>query len=512
MEAKALEILIQDGESATVEFKVAVPRYAELADRLCGMANGLGGYLIIGVADKTWDIVGIKNISDTLDTILQASRHCKPALRLDPEQPQLVEVQGKKIMVAHVPPNDGRLYQSGGVFWIRRGTHTVPLESDEIENFFHRRGTLSWEKRPVELATLDDLDLGLVQVFAERRLSSRSREGGRRADLETLLQKSGCAIVVREAGSNEPVLRPTNAGLLLFGQEPQEFLMQSEVICVLYGDNLGVRRYLDRRNLHGTLTRQIDQAEEFLKRNIQVAARTEGFHRIDEPDFPLEALREAVVNAVVHRDYSLSGEAVRIFFYNDRIEIHSPGLLLPGLRLEELKQGRTTSWPRNPVLANVLRELPGGYMERLGSGISFMINEMRLLHRPDPEFREQHEFIVTFYKEPVTAAGDQEAAGLWPVISASPVQESANVTAKITADQLQPSKVEVSPPAESNLIQSRRQEIALLYIREHGVITNAEYRALTGISESTAMRDLEVLVTQGTLRAIGKKRGRKYMR
>lgn len=488
MEAKALETLIQDGESATVEFKIAVPRYAELADRLCGMANGLGGYVIIGVADKTWEIAGVKNLSDTIDTLLQASRHCKPAIRLDPQQPQVVEVQGKKVVVAHVPPNDGRLYQSGGVFWIRRGTHTVPLESDEIEGFFHRRGSLSWENRPVELATMADLDLELVRAFAERRQSSRSREGGRGADLETLLQKSGCAIAMSDTSKGRTVLRPTNAGLLLFGHAPQEFLMQAEVICVLYGDNLGVRRYLDRRNLHGTITSQIDQAEEFLKRNIQVGARTEGFHRIDEPDYPLEALREAVVNAVVHRDYSLAGEAVRIFFYGNRIEVHSPGLLLPGLSLEEIKQGKTISRPRNPTIANVLRELPGGYMERLGSGINFMINQMRLLNRPEPEFKEQHEFVVTFYKEQPVALSTREAGG--------------EVEAATTAN----------PPAEPAMVQSRRQELALLYIQEHGAITNGEYRSLTGVSESTAMRDLEALVGQGTLRAVGKRRGRKYLR
>jgi predicted HTH transcriptional regulator len=92
LEAKALETLIQEGENSTVEFKVAVPRYAELAERMCGMANSLGGYLIIGVVDKTWNIVGVKNVADTIDTILQASRHCKPAVRLEPQQPQIVEV------------------------------------------------------------------------------------------------------------------------------------------------------------------------------------------------------------------------------------------------------------------------------------------------------------------------------------------------------------------------------------------------------------------------------------
>ena len=84
---------------------------------------------------------------------------------------------------------------------------------------------------------------------------------------------------------------------------------------MLYKDKIGKQRFADRRILHGTITQQIDQAEAFFKQYIPVAGRIEGFHRIDEPDYPLEALREAVVNAVVHRDYSLQGEAVRIFYY-----------------------------------------------------------------------------------------------------------------------------------------------------------------------------------------------------
>ncbi len=119
--------------------------------------------------------------------------------------------------------------------------------------------------------------------------------------------------------------------------------MRVEVVCVLFSDDLGLRRYLNRRILHGTLPEQVDQAEEFLKRHMRVGARTEGFHRVDEPDYSLEALREAVVNAVVHRDYSLAGEAVRIFYYPDRIEMHRPDLLLPGIRLAETLPTVTTT-------------------------------------------------------------------------------------------------------------------------------------------------------------------------
>jgi len=208
------------------------------------------------------------------------------------------------------------------------------------------------------LASLADLDLDLDRVRAYLAHRPVRRGGAADARDPETLRRIGCAA----PDPRDPTeVRPTHAGLLVFGHAPQDAVMHAEVVCVLFSDDLGLRRYLDRRILHGTLLEQIDQAEEFLKRHMRVGARTEGFHRVDEPDYSLEALREAVVNAVAHRDYSLAGEAVRIFYYPDRIEVHSPGLLLPGIHLADLCAGRVPSRPRNPILASLLRDVPGGY-------------------------------------------------------------------------------------------------------------------------------------------------------
>src|SRR5690242_11928742 len=114
--------------------------------------------------------------------------------------------------------------------------------------------------------------------------------------------------------ASHSLLCPTNAGLLLFGKHPQNFLIQAEAICTLYPDELGMRRYANRRILHGTIPQQIDQAEAFFNQFIPLCGRGERFHMRHEPDYPIEALREAVVNALVHRDYSFKAEAIRIFY------------------------------------------------------------------------------------------------------------------------------------------------------------------------------------------------------
>ncbi len=149
----------------------------------------------------------------------------------------------------------------------------------------------------------------------------------------------------------------------------------------------------------GTLQDVIDGTEAFINRYIAVGARIEGWKRIDIPEYSIEVLREAVINAVVHRDYSRRGERVHVFYYPDRVEVHSPGLLLPGITVEQMEHGVVQSKLRNPVLAGLLSTIPG-YMEQIGSGVRFMLDETKRLELPAPQFREMSEFIVTFQKAP----------------------------------------------------------------------------------------------------------------
>ncbi len=431
------------------------------------------------LADASWEVVGIKDSAAAVDALLAACRLCKPPVRLEPSQPEVVQLDGKLLVSGQIPANRGPLHQVSGVFYIRRGTHTVPMDAEEIEAHFHQRGTLAWEARAAVLATLDDLDLETVSAYLAHR---PGRRGGTADAADPLtLQRMGCAA---PDPMQPDLLRPTHAGLLLFGTHPQDVIRHAEIVCVLFGDTLGRHRYLDRRIIHGTLPEQIDQAEEFLKRHGRTAARTEGFHRVDEPDYPLEALREAVVNAVVHRDYALAGEAVRLFYYADRIEVHSPGMLMPGLRVADLQAGRVPSRPRNPIMASLLRDIPGGYMERLGSGVAFMIQEMHAWGRPAPTFREQGELVVTFAQGEDTATRDDDTASR-PVVTESTTLPRG---------------------------RAARQEAALRYVQEHGVISNKVYRTLTGVSTMTAVRDLEMLVDQGALRIVGQGRSQRYTR
>lgn len=481
LDAATLMQLIEGGETSRVELKIAAPRPAEVAQRLCGMANGQGGYFILGVEDKTLELAGVKNAGENIDTVLVGSRLCKPPVALEGSEPQTFVIKGRQIVVATVPPNNGTLYQAGGVFWIRRGSHTVPMEAGEIEQHLYNQGITSWEMRPVLQASLEeDLNLEAVRELLATRPAA-SRLGGRLDNLEQILLNLNCAVRVNSSrlpavtapAASGDTLRPTNAGILLFGHFPQRWVVQSEVTCVLYSDNLGTRRYSDRRVISGPIRELIEGAEAFFSRHMPVAAHIEGFRRIDEPQYPPEVLREAIVNAIVHRDYSITGESVRIFYYPDRVEIRNPGLLLPGLTIEDLAEGRARSKLRNPVIASVLRDMPGGYMERMGSGVRFMLDRMRELSYPAPVFRETGEFILTLSKKPESTASSLGST-------------------------------------ETTTVELRYKQL-LEYLHQHGSITNKEYRHLTGISETTALRDLEAMVERGSIRPVGKGRARRYL-
>jgi ATP-dependent DNA helicase RecG len=344
---------------------------------------------------------------------------------------------------------------------VRKGSVTMPLTVEEIERHLNVHGSVPWERRLAVGATLDDLDAELLDAFLAKR-----GEGGRRS--RRYVGRDDLLVGLHTAGPDplSGTVRPTNAGLLLFGRDPQALIPQSEMVCVRYGDSLGVGGYLDRKTLTGTLPEIIDQTAAFLNLNVRVGAQIRGFQRQDQPEYPMEALREAVVNAVAHRDYSAEQESIRLFYYPDRIEIHSPGLLPPGLTPADLAEMRAPSRPRNRLIAQLLRDLPG-YMEQIGSGIRLMVHEMRRLGLPDPEFVEQHEFVVIF-RNGHTLTGEPGV--------------------RLTPRQLQ----------------------ALRIVQEKGSISTPEFMAASGTAERTALYDLRDLVDRGILVARGKARNVRY--
>lgn len=231
--------------------------------------------------------------------------------------------------------------------------------------------------------------------------------------------------------------------------------------------------YLDRLDLRGPLPEMVLAAERFVYRNTRTGHRVVGFEGIDYPEYPREAIREALVNAVIHRDYSLSGQSIRVFIFDDRVEVHSPGVLLPEITLDEIRQLKSRSVLRNRIIVEVFRDL-GGFIEKLGTGIRRMTAAMEQHGLPRPQFEElSSEFVAT-----LIGPGEkfmQEATPAW--------MQGLN----------------------------ERQVKAIEYVAEQGKITNREYQSLFGVARATALLDLNDLVARGLLEVEGAGRGKLYV-
>lgn len=487
MDKASLRRLIEAGETYEVELKRSGERPIVLAERMAGLANTAGGWIIFGVDDSTREIVGVTDARYAADNIVQAARRCQPPLVTQPTEPEQIDFDGRTVVLVYVPPAVGVLYQAGGVFWGRKGTQTVPLTLAEITALSYARGMISWEHEPVPRATLADLDPAAIDHYLQGRGTARLQHN-RPEDTLIGLQ---CAVEPDAAGP----ARPTSAGLLFFGQDPQRWLPQTEVFCVRFRDAGGTGGWLDRKNLRGPLPSLIDRAEAFIAENIRTTAVIRDFKRHDRPEYPLPALREAVTNALIHRDYHEAGQHMRVFVYPDQVVIHSPGLLPPGIRLDLMQEGRPQSRARNPVLAGLLRTLPG-YMEQIGSGVRLMIAAMADYDLPPPEFREEGgEFVVTFY-----GPGYQPpAAAPLPAARPAPLPARAPVPTGVAA-HLAPLLIELN----------ERQLRAIEAVQERGRLNNADYRRLTSVSDRTAARELGDLVNRGFLAVHGSGPARFY--
>jgi putative transposase len=293
MGEQTLRQRIAGGETATVEFKSSAARPIDIAVRMCGIANNrAGGLIIFGIEDATRAIIGIRNPSLTNDVILRAARMIKPALPITETSVQTWMLDDCTLVTVEIAPNSGRLYQYDGACYVRRGTNTVPLSVEEISAYLNNSGLARWELAlGPDWMTIDDLDLDVVERYLAYR-AERSRNRKCLGEASALLP--ALKAVNRDPATGE--LRPTHAGILMFGLDPQLPLPQSEVVCIKYADPLGVRHYIDRKNFRGTLPELIDQASRFLTQYTRVGATIRGFYREDEPEYPYEALREAVVN------------------------------------------------------------------------------------------------------------------------------------------------------------------------------------------------------------------------
>ena len=380
------------GEDSELEFKevrfkgtrVSSPRRAAVADELAAFANSpAGGRLVFGVTDRreaqplapdkldsVADFV-TELCSDSIDPPLDFSLHRVPM----PDQPD------RGVLVVEVPVGKD-VHRSPGGFFRRRGNSKRLMESAEIRRLLQARGQSDAES--VDTQVVAGTTVGSLNPELWRRYAS-SRAGDSR---EIALSKLK---FIKE--DVHGTLRATVGGVLLASQDPREWLPNAFIQAVCYrGDRLDGNRQLDAMEITGPLDQQIRDAVRFVVRNRRVAARKEPARR-DVPQFSERAVFEAVVNAVVHRDYSISGSKIRLFMFDDRLELHSPGGLGNSMTVDDM---RTSQFTRNELLASRLGQCPVGetagaggrqyFIERRGEGVGTIEDETFALAGRKPLF------------------------------------------------------------------------------------------------------------------------------
>jgi len=457
-----------------------------LWESISAFANAGGGHILLGVDEKHgFTVTGVDDPAAMEAQVGSVCSEMEPPVRAEI---QTVVLDGKSIVMCGVPPIPRdqrpchkRALGPWGGSRIRIADGDRKLTDYEVAVLLANRSPSHQDTAPIPHASLDDLDPTLVAAFL-RRIRDTKPEVFRRFDDERALT------LLNVLAKHEDRFVPTLAGLLVFGLYPQSFEPQLDITVVAYPTTEpGVpgrhgERFIENRSIDGPIPLMVAECIRVLKRNMRRRSIVSGIFRIDEWEYPEEVLREAIVNALVHRDYSefARGMQVQVEMYPDRLVIRNPGGLHGPVDVGSLGASTVTS-SRNRALQKILEDTPfgDGHMvcENRGTGIARMVMALNEAGMEPPIFTDDiSSFTVEF---PNHTLLDEEALS-W--LASLPV-----------------------PPL------SRSQMTALVMMRNGAVLTNSSYRRSTGVQDSRiATRELKELVDTGVVGQAGTRGSASY--
>ena len=342
-------------EDLHTEFKERIESPDDLAASLVAFANTDGGQLVIGVAkDRT--IAGVSDAdaeNRQVDNV--AYNNCEPPLTVVQES---LDVEGKKVVAVNIPKGAQRPYRTNrGRYYIRTTSGRRDASREELLRLFQATESLYYDETPLPRLGLADLDLDALDRYLDR-----TGQKGLADDPHRLLRNWG---LLSDA-------YPTVAGMLLFGREPQRHLPFAQINAARFPGTDSAAEPSDRKDITGRLLDVIDDAQRFLRIHLGLPHEIRGFEPEPKPELPEEALREAVVNAIAHRDYTVQGP-VRLFVFDDRVEIHTPGRAPNTVNEEGMRAG--VHVVRNPRIYARLSD--AGLVTRAGTGIRRIVKLVR---------------------------------------------------------------------------------------------------------------------------------------
>lgn len=452
-----IHALRQQGMGASLHWYTEDVQVSKLAATLAGMANSSGGAILVGITHRSGQILGVNDVSGVIDRVFQATLLLDPPLVIP--IPQTREMAERKVVLISVPAGLPYVYSFEGRFLGREGHQNNPLPARRLRQLLLERGVVQFEAQCPPDAALADVD----DILVSRYIQALGLPG-RSSNEETLLRR-GCLKVI------EGEYRPTYAALLLFGRYPQRWLSNATILAACFWGKTFSDQFL-KQDIRGALPEQLQQVEAFFRANIRNRVRLVGLTHEETPEYPFEAVRELLVNAVAHRDYNAQGDNIHLNIFSDRIEVTSPGGLPGPVTLRNLLVAR---FSRNPAIVQVLSDL--GYVERLGYGLDRVVSVLKQSGLPSPLFEE----VAGSFR--VTLFGTPEPKGLSP-------------------DSAAYRELDLNP----------RQQAALDYLTSHRRINSRDLQDLCPeVHPETLRRDLADLVGRGLLIKIGDKRATYYI-
>lgn len=462
------------------ELKEAAAGFPKSAlESISAFANTHGGVLILGVSEKTFEAVDL-DVKKVQSALAQALRdRVVPAVSADVD---VLRLGGKPVLVANIPELAARqkpcyVKTKGRVegSYIRTGEGDYRMTLYELDRFIENQHRLA--RNDVDIvpdAEMSDLDSDSLKAWLDIQRNSSLGRGNALSDEELMINRR--VVAVDSAGN----IRPTVAGVMALGKFPQKFFPRLNVVFTAYPasvkgeDSPRGERFLDSENLDGSIPAMLVDALRAVSRNIRHGAIIRAGLRADVPDYPLDAVREAVANALMHRDYSrdAQGAPVRVDLYPDRLEVINPGGLFGALTVDQLNRGNAGTQSRNQFLARLLEDVAftdvdgrsGHVVENRGTGFPIMRHALAdALMDPPLVFDSLDEFRIVFRHRRMT-------------------------------------EYEGESYSRDNM-----EKAILSFLSERGSASTAELSASAGVSTKTIREYVNTLLDEGLVEGIGSK-------
>lgn len=380
MKEKELRLVLEEGEDNRIEFK---ERLDSIDREMVAFANTSGGRIFIGISDNG-KIKGIEITNKLKSQIPNIANNCEPLI-------EIILEKFNNILIVNVREGADKPYRCKSGFYTRVGPNSQKMDRDEIIDFFKVEGKIRYGE-------LINPDFVYERHFDERKLDEFLKLAGITKNIDTPLILNNLGVAENQEGK----VLFNNTGILFFSKNLQDTYYHTTVTCALFK---GVKKVnvIDRKDFNEDIISNINNAIIFLKQHIPLRYEMTGEPRRKEiPEIPYDALREAIINAVAHRNYFEKGANVMVEMFDDRIEISNPGGLVKGLSPEDFGK---KSVLRNPNIAGLLHRI--GYIEKMGTGINKMRELIAEAGLPPIKF-EFTKFFTAIFSRPVKKAKEGE--------------------------------------------------------------------------------------------------------